>query len=392
MNNKDPNKKPALDSLDGERGLPSVNDTWTSNKIYGYFFTVILLLCVIVVGVRFLKSQKKGDTHKTTQQEKHIEKSESDIPIRKTFYAQAPPPLPEQPTRTNILTENLHNRLLDEPQSIKQEKPIADSQKQQLIALARARSTLTVHNDNKTEKKPSNVSREIKENLPNPVDIIDSAMHEKKHPKKLTSNLETIQTPSNIAKNLGNRNFLLTKGTYIDCALQTKLDSTVPGMTACIVTRNVYSDNGRVVLIERGSTVSGEYQSNLQQGMKRIFVLWTRVKTPNGIVVDLDSPGADALGASGLPGHVDTHFWQRFGGAMMLSFVDDAAKMAASSKNKGQTFNFNSTGEAAKEASTEALKNTINIPPTLYKNQGDQIGIHVARDLDFSKVYDLACE
>ncbi|MEW9810188.1 MAG: type IV secretion system protein VirB10 (plasmid) [Candidatus Symbiodolus clandestinus] len=391
MNNKEPNKKPELSSLDGERGLPSVNDTEVFNKIYGYFFTVILLLFGIVIGVRFLKSQKKVNMHKTTQQEKQIEKPDSDIPIRKTFYAQIPPPLPEQPTHSNILTENLHNSMLAEKQSKKQGTSITDSQKQQLIALARARSTLTVHNDNK-EKNLSNVSKEIKENLPNPVGVVNSAMHEKKHPKKLTSNLETTQTPSNIARNLGNRNFLLTKGTFIDCALQTKLDSTVPGMTACIVTRNIYSDNGRVVLIERGSTVSGEYQSNLQQGMKRIFVLWTRVKTPNGIIVDLDSPGADALGASGLPGHIDTHFWKRFGGAMMLSLVDDAAKMAASSKNKGQTFNFNSTGEAAKEASTEALKNTINIPPTLYKNQGDQIGIHVARDLDFSKVYDLACE
>ena len=39
---------------------------------------------------------------------------------------------------------------------------------------------------------------------------------------------------------------------------------------------------------------------------------------------------------------------------------------------------------------TEALKNTINIPPTLYKNQGEQVGIYIARDLDFSDVYDVS--
>ncbi|MBE0437532.1 MAG: type IV secretion system protein VirB10, partial [Methylomicrobium sp.] len=213
-------------------------------------------------------------------------------------------------------------------------------------------------------------------------------------PGALTGMLTATQTQTRSAGHLGNRNFMLAKGSFIDCALQTKLVSTVPGMTACVVTRNIYSDNGKVLLIERGSTISGEYKSNIRQGQRRIYVLWSRIKTPNGVIINLDSPGTDALGAAGVPGWVENHFWERFGAALMLSLVDDIARFASyqgsGSGSDRNTINFSNTGVATQNMAAEALKGTINIPPTLYKNQGEQVGVYIARDLDFSSVYDVA--
>ncbi|WP_075620571.1 type IV secretion system protein VirB10, partial [Brucella sp. CMUL 024] len=222
--------------------------------------------------------------------------------------------------------------------------------------------------------------------------LLDSQKNTKQDAGSLGTLLHGTQTDARMASLLRNRDFLLAKGSIINCALQTRLDSTVPGMAACVVTRNMYSDNGKVLLIERGSTISGEYDANVKQGMARIYVLWTRVKTPNGVVIDLDSPGADPLGGAGLPGYIDSHFWKRFGGALMLSTIETLGRYATQKVGGGGSNQINLNtggGESTSNLASTALKDTINIPPTLYKNQGEEIGIYIARDLDFSSVYDV---
>ena len=119
---------------------------------------------------------------------------------------------------------------------------------------------------------------------------------------------------------------LLPKGAFIDCTLETAIDSTLPGMTTCVMATDTFGVDGRVVLLERGTKLIGETRGQVQQGSSRVFVLWTEARTPAGVVVPLGSPGADELGRSGLPGEVDRHFWERFGAAMLISVIDGAVR------------------------------------------------------------------
>lgn len=88
------------------------------------------------------------------------------------------------------------------------------------------------------------------------------------------------------------------------------------GLVGCQVQRNVFSDDGRVLLIERGSHLDGEYRiASVRSGTVRIPVLWTRIRTPLGVTVDIDSPGTGQLGESGIDGYVDNRWGERIGAA-----------------------------------------------------------------------------
>ena len=205
-------------------------------------------------------------------------------------------------------------------------------------------------------------------------------------------------TPRVRAGWMGDRNLLLGKGASIPCGLGTALDSSVSGFTTCTVSRNVFSENGKVLLIERGSHIDGEYVGGMKVGQQRMFVLWDRIRTTRGVTIDISSPAADALGRSGLEGQVDSHWWARIGGAFMLSLVQDAvgivaAKEAGTSGNaSGGTQLFSNTQQTGESLAAKVLASTINIAPTFSKKQGDRVNVIVARDLDFGGVYGLAVE
>lgn len=206
----------------------------------------------------------------------------------------------------------------------------------------------------------------------------------------LSDRLRPLELAASVAGQVGDRNFLLTQGTMIDCTMQTRLVSTQPGLLTCLATHDVMSANGKVKLIDAGTKFTGYQDRGIVQGQARAFVNWHRLETPTGVIVNLSSPGTGPLGAAGLDGAIDTHFWDRFGNAILLSLIGDIGQWTANRGQRGDNnMRFDNTREGTQDVITKILEKSIDIPPTLYKNQGERIGIMVARDLDFSKVYDL---
>ncbi|MDM0116765.1 TrbI/VirB10 family protein [Variovorax sp. J22R133] len=224
----------------------------------------------------------------------------------------------------------------------------------------------------------------------------------------LTSSLGATNTPGTSATVNRNPSMTLAKGTLPDCTLLTAILTDQPGFLKCILSAPVMSMDGKVVLMEAGTTMEGEYTQGLQAGQKTIFTLWSRAVTPNFVSVQLNSPGTDAIGRAGTSGYVDNKWVERFAGAIFFSLLqdakqiyiarDDARAQRASRSPYGTTYNIgtqsmlsqlSNTDNATNSIVEEMLKQGSQLKPSLYKNQGEIIKIFVARDVDFSTVYEL---
>jgi type IV secretion system protein VirB10 len=208
--------------------------------------------------------------------------------------------------------------------------------------------------------------------------------------------LSAATTPKAMAVRSLDANLTIPKGGAIDCNMTTRVVTEISGFTSCIVSQNVYSANGRVLLVERMSEVQGEYGAVGQPGQRRVYVLWSRIRKPDGVTIDIASPSTDSLGAAGMDGVVDNRWFERIGSAYMLSIFKDFLSASAASQagpnTTGGTVMYQNSLATSNALAEKVLSQSINIKPVVYAHQGARISIYVARDLDFSPVYDVKAQ
>ena len=170
----------------------------------------------------------------------------------------------------------------------------------------------------------------------------------------------------------------VTQGTLIPAVLETAIDTDVPGYVRAVVSADVRSFDGTRVLVPRSSRLIGQYKSGLQAGQKRAYVIWTRLIRPDGVSVNIGSPAIGFGGETGLEGKVNSHFFERFGSAMLLSVVGG---LSAIGGNAGVII-----AGGGQSAAAAAVGQSGQIGPTVRVRQGQPIRVFTARDLDFSQV------
>lgn len=217
----------------------------------------------------------------------------------------------------------------------------------------------------------------------------ESGQSSLERPNSLGNMLITERHADGYATLRKNRKYLLMRGTNIPCTILPRVITNYFSQPTCVINEDIYSPEG-IVLVDRGSKVIGEQRTALKRGSKRVFVAWADIETPEGVSIKVDSMAADSLGGAGVDAWIDNHWVERFGSAILLSFMDDLFEIIAKeSGTGGNEATFENSTSNASSMSQLALEDSINIQPTGYIMPAKQVTIIVARDIDFTNIYEV---
>jgi type IV secretion system protein VirB10 len=180
------------------------------------------------------------------------------------------------------------------------------------------------------------------------------------------------------ASALANRSTTIVQGTLIQAVLESGLDSTRAGFARAIVSRDVRGFDGARVLIPRGSRLIGEYDAENSAGQNRALVNWTRLIRPDGVTIAIGSPVADPVGRTGVRARVNTHFFERFGGAILQSILDIGVNVASREAGAPAIYAFPGSNITSQTIRPQQVTPTLTVKP------GTSVSVFVARDLDFT--------
>jgi type IV secretion system protein VirB10 len=184
---------------------------------------------------------------------------------------------------------------------------------------------------------------------------------------------------------------MMTRGKLIRCTVLPAFDTTLTGPVTCVTGEDATGADNKVTLMDRGTICFGQQGGGITHGQRRIGVIWERCETPQHALVPFNSGATDPLGRPGIPGTVDNHFWDRFGGAIAVSLITDVGPYLIATRQRGDnntTVSFPSMS-GPKDVLSEVIKSTVDIAPTITGPQGAEVFIYLAHDIDFRDIYQI---
>lgn len=338
-------------------GLPKIAKQVRNNKA---LIMLVILAALVVIGFCFINvpSHQKVDA---PMEESYTLKNDA---------------MPETKVVQSVSTTatDANNQKIEEVSKEVVEARVAFVQAKQQELQQRLSAPLMLVNSNiQGNERPAAQDAQPKDSNPN-TQFLQNAAHKE------------VQSVS--AVRMGSLGTIIAEGNFIHAILEPVINSDLPGSLRAIVSTPTYAEDGSRVLIPRGSRLIGEYKSGMLQGQARLFIVWSRLITPDGTSVQLGSQDVDPLGAAGMSADsVDRHFWERFGMASLLSMIGaGAATVGVSGGDQDNSVSSyrSAVANSFSQSASQSLQQEAIIAPTLKTMQGKPIMVFVAKDLQFA--------
>ncbi len=227
--------------------------------------------------------------------------------------------------------------------------------------------TTSVDNNSAGNASPSVISS------PLPRRIAESDEEKKRREAKRKSSIVLIagvlekKTPSQIAEEAnfqdrGDMAFVLGRGKIIEAVLETAINTDLGGEVRAIISRDVFSEGKKIVLVPKGSKIFGAYTTGIDGAYGRIAIIWNRIDLSNGYTITLDAIAVDNLGRKGEQGRVDNKYKERLTNAVLLSAFNIRLANALD-KVVAPQVNSQAAANAAVAANIQSLAQSINNGP-----------------------------
>jgi type IV secretory pathway VirB10-like protein len=178
----------------------------------------------------------------------------------------------------------------------------------------------------------------------------------------------------------------LLEGTVIETVLLTRLNGTLAGPVACLVTTPVYSEDRQHVLIPAGARVLGSAAPVQSWGDSRLAVSFHRLLMPDGHTYSLDGfHGLNQVGEAGVTEDVNRHYLQIFGASAAIGALSGLAQFGTTSGLASTSFGDEyrqAAGASLASSTSRILDRYLNVLPTITIREGYRIKVYLTADFE----------
>lgn len=173
---------------------------------------------------------------------------------------------------------------------------------------------------------------------------------------------------------------IVTMDKPIPAVLKIPIDARSPGRAVATVERDIYGGDGRLVVIERGSTLIGTVGSSSSTSEEKLGIAWQRIVRPDGAAFAITATSGDAMGRAGVPAYIDNRWFDRFGRTVLFSVLQGGITAAVGGNTvNAQGINGSQQQQDARSTGVSIANQTIT--PLVQQYMREQLALPPIRTI-----------